>query len=234
MAERLADLGARVIEHPVIEITPPEDFSELDAAIDHLGDYAWVVFSSRNGVDALLERMQKRNLDARAFGCSKVAAIGSVTADALAAWRLIADLIPEEFCAESLAADLSREAANKKILLIRASRGREVLAETLYDAGAEVDQVVAYMSRDVTAANPTVLEEITAGRVDWITATSSAIAHAAATLFGEAIKASPKPPRFAAISPLTAAALKDGGYESAAVATAFTADGVIDAILKTK
>lgn len=234
MAERLADLGTRVIEHPVIEIAPPDNFAELDAAIDRIGEYAWVVFSSRNGVDALLNRMQQRKRDARAFGSAKIAAIGSVTADALAAWRLSADLVPEEFCAESLAADLSREAANKKILLIRASRGREVLAETLYDAGAEVDQVVAYLSRDITAANPSVLEEITAGRVDWITATSSAIAHATATLFGEAIKASPKPPRFAAISPLTAAALQEAGHEASAVATEFTADGVIDAILKTK
>jgi uroporphyrinogen III methyltransferase/synthase len=234
MASRLADLGARVIEHPVIEITPPNDFAELDAAIDRLGDYKWVVFSSRNGVDALLERMQQRNLDTRAFGCVKIAAIGSVTGEALAAWRLSADLVPEEFCAESLAADLSREAANKRILLIRASRGRELLAATLYDAGAEVDQVVAYMSHDVREANPAVLEEITAGRVDWITATSSAIANAAATLFGEAIKSSPKPPRFAAISPLTATALRQAGYEASAIATEFTADGVIDAILQSQ
>jgi uroporphyrinogen III methyltransferase/synthase len=234
MAERLADLGARVIEHPVIEITPPDDVAELDAAIERLGEYAWVVFSSRNGVDSLLQRMQERGCDARAFGGAKIAAIGSVTADALAAWRLSADLVPEEFCAESLAAELSREAADKKILLIRASRGREILAETLYDAGAEVDQIVAYMSRDVSEANPTVLEEITAGRVDWITATSSAIAHATATLFGEAIKASPKPPRFAAISPLTATALKNAGYKSAAIATEFTADGVIDVILQSQ
>ncbi|QDV74927.1 uroporphyrinogen-III C-methyltransferase [Botrimarina mediterranea] len=232
MAERLADFGARVIEHPVIEITPPDGFAELDAAIDRLSDYAWVVFSSRNGVEALLQRMQQRNRDARAFGNSRIAAIGSATADALAAWRLNADLVPEEFCAESLAAELSREAASKRILLIRASRGREVLAETLDDAGAEVDQVVAYVSRDITAANPAVIEEIAAGRVDWITATSSAIARSAAVLFGEAIAASPNAPRFAAISPITATALRDAGYEAAAVATDYTADGVIDAMLQ--
>jgi len=40
-------------------------------------------------------------------------------------------LVPEEFRAESLAAALGADAKGKRFLLIRASRGREVLAEQL-------------------------------------------------------------------------------------------------------
>lgn len=231
MTQRLEDLGARVIEHPVIEITRPDDLAPLDGAIDRLAEYAWVVFSSRNGVDALLERMHERGRDARSFGAAKLAAIGPATAESLGAWRLCADLVPDEYRAEALAERLSGEAAGKKVLLIRASRGREVLAETLRDAGAEVDQIVAYVSRDVTTADPGVAEEIAAGRIDWITATSSAIARASAKLFREAIGASTNPPRFAAISPLTAAALEETGCGASAIATEYTADGLIDALL---
>lgn len=231
MTQRLADLGARVLEHPVIEIGPPADPEKLDNAIEHLGSYDWVAFSSRNGIDALLGRMQALGRDARAFGTAKIAAIGPATAAALAAWRLTSDLTPGEYRAEALAEALSGEAAGKRVLLIRASRGREILSEQLTAAGATVEQVVAYESRDTTAADPAVLEEIAEGRVDWITATSSAIARSAVGLFGEALRAADNRPRFAAISQLTAEALDAAGYPASAIATDSTGDGVLDALL---
>ncbi|MEQ8846640.1 uroporphyrinogen-III C-methyltransferase [Botrimarina sp.] len=231
MAQRLADLGARVLLQPAIEIAQPGDLTPLDAAIRELPRYDWVVFSSRNGVDALLTRMSQLGSDARAFGAARVAAIGPATAEALAEWRLTSDLTPAEYRAEALAAELRHGARGKRVLLIRASRGREVLAESLAEAGAEVSQVVAYESRDVATADPAVLEEIAAGRVDWITATSSAIAHSSVRLFGDSIAAAPAKPRWAAISPLTAGALAAEGNQAEAVATEYTADGVVDALL---
>lgn len=232
MVQRLADLGARVLTQPTIEITPPADSAQLDAAIERLGGYDWIAFSSRNGVNALLGRMAELGHDARAFGTAKVAAIGPATRAALAEWRLSADLTPEEYRAEALAEALTDDASGSKVLLIRASRGREVLAETLSAAGATVDQVVAYESRDLEAATPEVLEAIASGQVDWITATSSAIARSAASLLGSAIGSAQTPPRFVAISPLTATALAETGYPASAVATEYTADGAIDALLK--
>ena len=80
---------------------------------------------------------------------SKVAAIGPATADELLRYNLHADVIPPEFRAESLAQSLAGEASGRRFLLIRASRGREILAEQLTAAGATVEQVVAYTSSDV-------------------------------------------------------------------------------------
>lgn len=232
MADRLADLGARVLLQPTIEIVPPASYAAVDAAIDRLAEYDTVAFSSRNGVDALLGRMRALGRDARAFGRAKIAAIGPATAEALAAWRLCADVIPDEYRAEALVEALSGRAAGKRYLLVRASRGRELLADSLAAAGAAVEQVVAYESRDVESADPAVLGEIAGGRVEWITVTSSAIARSAARLFGHAIARSPQQVRFAAISPLTGAALEQAGYEAAAVAEKFTADGLVDALLR--
>ncbi|MEO0531094.1 MAG: uroporphyrinogen-III C-methyltransferase [Planctomycetota bacterium] len=231
MVQRLSDLGARVLLQPTIEIGPPEDLAPLDAAIERLADYDWVAFSSRNGVNALLGRMEQLGRDARAFGNARIAAIGPATRDALAEWRLSADLTPDEYRAEALAAELAEEASGKRALLIRASRGREVLAETLREAGANVDQVVAYESRDLNTASQEILEAIASSEVDWITATSSAIARSAAMLLGPAIASAATRPKFAAISPLTATALEESGYPASAVATDYMADGVVDAIL---
>jgi uroporphyrinogen III methyltransferase/synthase len=97
---------------------------------------------------------------------------GPGTADELARYHLRADLVPSEFRAESLADELATVAAGKRFLLARASRGREVLADQLRAAGATVDQIVVYTSRDVPNPEPAVVELLATGQLDWITVTS--------------------------------------------------------------
>ncbi len=227
MATRLRHLGAEVLLQPVISIAPPEDWSPVDQAIDRLSEFDWVVFSSRNGATALLDRMSIRDTDARAFGKAKIAAIGPATAEALASHALRADLHPNEYRAEALAQALASQAAAKRFLLIRASRGREVLAEQLSAAGGSVEQVVAYSSVDVHQPSDSIAEAMSSGKIDWTTATSSAIARSLVRLFGDQLRQT----KLAAISPLTAGVLDELGYPAAAVADTYDGNGVIDAIL---
>ena len=227
LVERLSDLGANVLVQPAIEIGPPADWIAADAAIAQLGSFDWLVFSSSNGVRFFLDRLKHHTLDLRALGSAQLAAIGPGTADALAEYHLHADLQPEEFRAESLAVSLLPKAIGKRVLLLRASRGREVLAETLAAAGAEVHQVVVYESRDVTAADPDIVDALRTGEIDWVTVTSSAIARSLVAMFGDDLKQS----KLVAISPLTAGALADAGYATASVASTYTTAGLVDAIL---
>jgi uroporphyrinogen III methyltransferase/synthase len=111
--------------------------------------------------------------------------------------------------------------------LLRASRGREVLAERLTAAGADVEQVVVYLSTDITQPTEEVAEALAAGRVDWITVTSSAIARALVALLGQELGKT----KLAAISPLTAGVLADAGYPPNVVADVYTAEGLLAAIL---
>lgn len=230
MAKRLTDLGARVLLQPTIEIAEPDDRASLDAAIKRSNEFDLIAFSSSNGVEWFMQRLFELGHDTRKLGGVRLATIGPATAGALNRWRLKADVQPSEYRAEALAEALAGEAHGKSVLLVRASRGREVLAESLRDAGAQVEQVVAYTSRDLEEADPGVLAELHGGLVDWVTATSSAIARSIARLFGP--KTSWPGSRVAAISPLTAEALAEVGCEADAVATEYTTDGVIDAILK--
>lgn len=227
IVSQLRDLGAEVLLQPVIEILPPEDWSAVDAAINRMDEFDWVVFSSRNGVEFLMKRAAELHQDARLFGNSKLAAIGPATADALAEYNLRADFHPEVYRAEALAEELAAEAAGKSMLLIRASRGREVLAEQLSASGATVEQVVAYRSVDVAEPEGAVATALAEGRIDWTTVTSSAIARSLVRLFGENLSKT----KLAAISPLTAAVLKELGHIPEQVAEEYTAAGVVDAIL---
>jgi uroporphyrinogen III methyltransferase/synthase len=156
-----------------------------------------------------------------------LAAIGPGTAEVLSEYHLRADRQPEEFRAEALAAALLPEVRGKRVLLLRASRGREVLAETLSAGGADVHQAVVYQSTDVRTADAEVIAALREGRIDWVTVTSSAIARSLANLFGEDLRRA----KLAAISPLTAGVLAELGFEAAAVASPYTTDGLVAAIL---
>lgn len=226
LAVALTDLGADVLVQPAIEILPPEDWRPVDAALERLDQYDWLVFSSGNGVRALLDRLLERR-DLRALGHVKLAAIGPASAEELVRYRLRADVVPDEYRAESLAAALVEEAVRgKRFLLARASRGREVLAEELSAHGGHVEQIVVYTSRDVPAADEQVAAELGEGKIDWITVTSSAIARSLSRMFGADLAKS----RLASISPITTQTLRELGHDVAVEARAYTMEGLVEAL----
>ena len=55
--QKLADAGAIPIRFPTIRITPMPDMRRLDAALERLSDYAWIVFTSVNGVASCWDRL---------------------------------------------------------------------------------------------------------------------------------------------------------------------------------
>jgi uroporphyrinogen III methyltransferase / synthase len=227
-ATKLRELGASILMQPAIEISAPSDWSQVDAAVGRLSQFDWLVFSSINGVHYFMQRLLTLGNDLRSLGGIRIAAIGPATVGALAEYHLTADARPESsYHAESLAATLAPNAAGKYFLLIRASRGREVLAEALSAAGAEVTQIVAYESRNVVTPNAEVLAALREGRIAWTTVTSSAIARSLVGMFGEVLRHT----QLAAISPLTAEVLTELGYSPAIVAETYTTDGIVAAIL---
>ncbi len=228
VADRLSDLGAEVIAQPAIRISDPPDWRPVDDAIERLESYDWLVFSSVNGVRYLLDRLLASRADLRRLGGVRLAAIGPGTAEALATFHLRANVVPDEYRAESLAAALAADARDKRFLLARASRGREVLAEQLRGAGAIVDQVVVYSSTDVASADEGIKQRLAAGGIDWVTVTSSAIARSLVAMFGENLRKA----RLASISPVTSATLRELGCEPDVEAQTYTMAGVVEAILQ--
>ncbi len=175
LVELLSAAGARCLEVPTLEILPPDDFGPLDAALRRLADYAWVIFTSANGVAACFRRLFEQGYDVRAFGGVKLAAIGPATAQALWEHGLGADVVPARFQAEDLAAALvPRIAPGSRVLLARAQVAREVLPETLAQAGIQVDVVPVYQARPPQGLPAEARPLIESGRIDLLTFASSA------------------------------------------------------------
>ena len=117
LAERLSELGAEIAFQPAIEISDPPDWGPVDRALAELGQYDWLVFSSANGVSSLLDRLRQTQGDLRKLAGVKLAAIGPSTAEELARYHLRADLVPDQYRAEALAAALAKRAPRRAVSL---------------------------------------------------------------------------------------------------------------------
>lgn len=227
------ELGADPVLIPTIRIEPLSDWTEVDATLERLSDFDWLIFTSVNGVEALLDRLWEQGLDHRALAGTQMACIGDATAQRLADYRLRADLVPATFRAEALAEALSPHVAGKRVLWIRASRGRDVLPEVLTAAGANFSQLVVYNHVDVESLPDEILQQIEEGRLNWIGLSSPSIArNLAAQLTPVARQQLGRETRLAAISPVTQSAAEECGLPISAVAEPHTWEGIFQAIVR--
>jgi uroporphyrinogen III methyltransferase/synthase len=231
-AALLEALGAEVLLAPTVEIAPVADTGPLDHALARLDEYDWLVFASANGVRYFLDRLFALGGDLRRLGRLQLAAIGPATARALANYHLQADLVPDSFRSEALVEALASGASGARILLARADRGRQVLKEELLKV-AVVDQVTVYRNKDAESLPEEFLERLAAGRVDWITLTSSAIAtRLHALLSPEARALIERQVRLASLSPVTSDTIRGLGWEPAVEAENSTWEGLVQAVVK--
>ncbi|HEX8921763.1 MAG TPA: uroporphyrinogen-III synthase [Pyrinomonadaceae bacterium] len=186
----LESLGARVISCPTIEIVEPESYAQLDEAIDNLYGYDWLIFTSVNGVDYFLRRLETRGVEASELDELRVCAIGEATAFRLREARIHVDVVPEQFKAEGAFAAIEsylggRERLDRLNFLIpRAAVARDFLPKALEEAGARVDVVPAYRTvRPQTSERGRVDALLAGGAVDCITFTSSSTVTNFAQLF---------------------------------------------------
>ncbi|MFM9066932.1 MAG: uroporphyrinogen-III C-methyltransferase [Planctomycetota bacterium] len=228
LVQRLRDLGAEVLTQPAIEILPPEHWQAVDDVIQRLAEFDDLVFASRNGVQFFLERLFALGRDVRQLHGPRIIAVGAGTAAALREYHLVADAAPQDSRAEGLVELLVPGAAGKRFLLVRANRGRDLLAEALLAAGGMVEQVAAYLSRDVTKPDESVAHRLRVGEVAATTVTSSASARALHQLFGDALQQT----RLISMSAVTTQTLRELGCEPAAEASEQTNAGLIEALMR--
>ncbi|MBR1396140.1 MAG: uroporphyrinogen-III C-methyltransferase, partial [Selenomonadaceae bacterium] len=103
LTNMLTELGANCIECPMIKIVPPSDnYKAVDAAIDVIDSYDYIIFTSANGVSHFFDRLNYKQLDSRSLYKSKIVVIGTATSAELAKHGISADFMPTEFKAEAV------------------------------------------------------------------------------------------------------------------------------------
>jgi len=237
LSEPLRDLGADIIEVPVIRFGYPEDIKPLDEAVSDMlaGKYDWVIFTSVNGVKFTWEKLAEKGYQTGQALQSKIAAIGPATASALTERGLDVDYVPEIYVAEEIAAGLG-DVENEQILLPRADIARKALPNLLRDSGALVNEVIAYRTIEADPDSEElaeVVEMLDEGLIDWVTFTSSStVVHFLELMrragVGDGVL---KELKAACIGPITEQTARELNLDIGVVAKQHDIPGLVDALV---
>ena len=226
LEEELAPLGAETVTISLIESRPMWT-EEIRQALDQIGLYGWMVFTSSNGVDLFFDVMREQDIDLRRLMHLKFAVIGRKTAAALKAHGFSCDFVPENYSG----ADLAREwiptlGSEERILLLRAQEGSDVLPEKLKEAGIPFADIPLY----TTWTDRRRKEELNRiiGQVDYVTIASSSAARALWEMLEDKEHI---PAKVVSIGPFTTKTARKLGLPVYADAVEYTAEGIAAVIL---
>jgi uroporphyrinogen-III synthase len=174
LAEAIAALGGEPLIFPLLEISAAIDPQPLAAAVDRLADYALAIFISPNAVDYSLPAILARG----AWPAGLLpAAVGQGTVRALAAHGVVGCIAPSErFDSEALLALselVGERVGGRRVAIFRGDGGRELLADTLRERGAEVDCIPCYRRSGPADGVMPLLAAWRAGKLDALTVSSS-------------------------------------------------------------
>lgn len=240
LSEKLAESGAEVVEIPTIKVTSLKSDKRLKNAFS-TGKFDWVFFTSQNGVYEFAGFLKREGKDSRIFGKVKICAVGSETAKSLHDIGIRPDYIPSQFIAEavvkhfkklSLRVRLRRtKQSEKKALILRAKKARDILPKGLEQAGFEVKIIDLYdtaLPKESAAALKQAFKE----KIDFVTFTSSSTVENFIKLVGKGYRNKLSGVKFASIGPITSGTLRRFGLKADVEAKVYTVEGLVKAMVK--
>jgi len=237
LAEELEALGATVAEIPSIEIRPPASYAALDATLNNIESYDWLILTSVNGVEALFARLATLGFGPEKLLHLNIAAIGPATREKIEEHGLPVDVMPEKYVAESVVEELWEQVRGKRVLLVRAKVARDVIPEELRKAGARVHVAEAYETVVPEESRARLAQTLhdPRQRPTAITFTSSSTVRNFVALLG-----SDNPAKslhgitIASIGPVTSATLRELGLPVGVEAKEYTIPGLVRALVERK
>ena len=229
LGEALQARGATPYYFPTISQEPPEDWGEVDGAMDNLGAYRGIILTSPRAVETFMGRLHERGYGPGNLAGTMVLAVGEKTAAALTEHGVEPDVVPERFRAEGLVEILAGMGIRgDRFLLPRAQEAREILPRRIEELGGEV--TVAPLYRTVPADPDTrgLVNFHRAGMVDVLTFTSGSTFRFFLEILGlpmaEEIIGKAK---LACIGPVTAGFVREAGFEADIVPGRSTVDDLV-------
>jgi uroporphyrinogen III methyltransferase/synthase len=219
--------GLRTIGVPTVRIDHSAAATDLASMLDRLDTAAWLVITSANGADALVQclRSTGRHLP-RAL---RVAAVGPATADALEAGGIAVHHVPTAYLTVAIADGLG-DVDGRRVVLARADAATPDLRDALRARGAIVEEVVAYRTIEGPTSSRDLLPAALGQRLDGVTFTSSSTVRGLLRLASLPDQARVRAIPAFCIGPVTAGTARSAGFRVAAVAGEHTASALADAV----
>jgi len=245
--EPLEEMGAEILEFHTISTVPPDDWSELDRAIDGIESYQWIILTSVNGVKYFFRRLFAKERDIRDLKGIRICAVGTKTASAINKFGIKVDLIPEKFHAEGLIdafisehrtqnlpagqAGTEHRLRGLKMLLPRAEVAREVFPDKVRELGGQIDVVTAYRLVKPETHGKRLQRFLKQGKVSVATFTSAATFNNFMEITGEDAQALLKDVAIAVIGPVTAKAVEKAGLKVSIMPETATVEAMVQEII---
>jgi len=220
--EAIERAGFRVLHVPAIAIGPAEKDSELDRIRARIGDYDWVVVTSKRGAAALLDGAKPPPETVR------WAAVGATTAKALSERGVRVDCVPASSRGDAIPGAMAKldSLRGRRVLLARADAASRELPAKLVEMGAVVDDVVAYRTASgPEASRCALLEAMKDGDAEAIMFASGSAVRGIIELAG-ANAGKARSIRVVTIGPKTSTVARELGFEVAAEARTQDPEGL--------
>lgn len=218
-------IGSRTV--PTVAIDADAARMGLDRALDRLPGADWLVLTSANGADAVVDCM--RSAGRRVPEGTRVAAIGPATARVLEAAGITVDHVPVRYLTAEIAAGLGT-VSGRRIVLARADAATPALRDALLAQGALVEEAVAYRTIEGPTDSRDALNAALHDRLDGITFTSSSTVRGLVELASPMNRGRARSLPSFCIGPITAQTARRAGFDVAAIADEHTAAGLADAV----
>ncbi len=170
LCQLIEQQGWNAIRFPTLQIVAV-DKPAIKQQLTTLSQYDWLIFISANAVNFALSA---NNGKIEPFLDCYIAAVGKATEKTLKTAGLLVQLIPDtQFNTEGLLETAEMHNVNtKSCLIIRGQGGRETLANSLRDRGAEVDYMEVYIREKPTHVDTTAIQLLQSGKLTAITMNS--------------------------------------------------------------
>lgn len=237
-ATQLERFGANVVYCPAIEFVEPDTWQPLDAAIDSLADYNWIIFTSANGVRFFVGRLQVRGLIVDSLEKLTVCAIGPATSRALEESGISASLVVRDSKAEGALVEIIDHVRKPRLeglrfLVPRAKVAREFLPDKLRRLGARVDAVEAYQTIKPESDGVAIRKLLENRKIDAVTFTSSStVSNFAAIVGTEDLSHLLQDIVVACIGPITARTAAEYGLTVVAQPATYTSEALVKILVR--
>jgi uroporphyrinogen III methyltransferase / synthase len=235
LVQALHEAGAEPVVSPMVKFAPPDDLAPLDKALKHARDFDWLLLTSQNAVRALQERCVALDLGiAGIFEGAKIAAVGPASAETARELGLKVVYTASKYQGVALAKELAGKLKGMRVFLPRSDRANPDLVEALIDNGAAVTEVIAYKTELPPGSDLAEIRVQLKLGVDAVLFFSpSAVNHFREVLGQKEFERLAETCGcFAAIGPVTEAALREAGAEQIIVAKSATVPSLLSELAR--
>jgi uroporphyrinogen-III synthase len=256
LLECLTARGAVPISLPLVSFAPPNDYAPLDAALNQLHTFDWIIFTSVNAVHSITARANEQQLvtlrardeDARRTSTQdaspkvltatrppiktpKIAAVGPATKLAAENAGFSITYTAKTHLGVALAKELREHLVGKSVFLPRSDQANPDLPAALRKIDAHVTEVVAYRTVPPADTDKSRVDHAIDHEADAILFFSSSAVLNFADLVGRGRLAGLQDKiAVAAVGPVTARALRELSVHRIAIAADTTAAAVVNAL----